>query len=1057
MKTKLRLILSGFFVLASSLIFAQQKTISGSVSDSNGLPLPGVNILVKNSTVGTQSDFDGNYTIQANAGETLVFSYVGFGTQEVPVTASTNTVNVTLEEDAAQLDEVIVTAQGIRKEKKALGYAVSTVSSEQLEQKGEGDIARVLQGKATGVRITQTSGLSGSGTQFLIRGLTSPGNNQPLFIVDGVPFDSGNNGGGSGTTSSSRFLDLDPNNIESVNVLKGLSATTLYGSDGRNGVVIITTKSAASGDYNKKTEITITQSTFFNEIASLPDYTRKQGQGYYGAYFDYQGNWGAAYGNPGQGNVDENGNVPHPYAGSANALAAFPEFATADYKYQFYDRDSFFRTGVVNSTSINANGGTEKTKFSMSYSNLYDQGFLPGNRLKRDAFSIGGSAKLSNNFTVSGVLNTTFTNYQSPRIFDIFSAFNTIPTSVNFVGLPFQSPIDGSEISFRDAVANPLWVVNNTGSEQDVNRTFGNFNATYNFGEGINLTYRLGLDTYTELNTIYQNRGSNSTNAIPEGSYFTDNFRSTIFDHTILLDLDKDLSDVLNLNAQVGANSKSTRIDYSSTSSTGQANFGILGHEGFENTTANSSVVGQTGRARRLNKPALFAQATLGINNFLYFTANGRQEWTSNFVNNSIFYPGASFSFVPTSLIRDLGGDLVNYIKIRGGYGTSAGFDDGYPTFAGLVDNAQSFIRPNGDAVATVNQPNLLANTDLDPFNIEEYEVGIETRFFNNRFSFNGSYFYRITNNLIFTRDIDPASGGTLIPQNINEFETTGFEFDFEIIPVKTEDIRWSINGFFTTNETKVTELDVDRALFASPFSNSDLGNYLVEGLPVTTIVGTAVLRDDAEEGSLFLTDGNLVVDSTGENYLQDPDLKVIGDANPDFISSLGTSFSYKNFTLSMLWQYQHGGDIYSTTTSTLLQRGISTATDNVDPTQGVILTGVFEDGTPNNIVNDSGDAYLNLYGNADEFSIFDATTIRLQDVSLTYNFSDKALEKTPFGSFSVSLIGQNLWFDAVNIPDGVNLDTNTLGTNAAGNGSGFETQIGPSSRRYGVSLKTTF
>ncbi|MBT8263964.1 MAG: TonB-dependent receptor plug domain-containing protein, partial [Muriicola sp.] len=283
MRTNLNGILTLLLAFVVHLTFAQEKTVSGTVTDQDGLPLPGVNIVVVGTTTGTQSDFDGNYSIRASAGQTLLFSYIGQKDVRVDVGAS-NTINVQMEEDAQALEEVVVTAQGIKKSKQALGYAVSEVSNEQLEQRAEGDVGRILTGKASGVNIQNQSGLSGSGTSIIIRGLsTFSGSNQPLFIVDGVPFDSGTNQQGDfvdGNTGSSRFLDLDPNNIESVNVLKGLAAATLYGTAGRNGVILITTKNGAAGATTKKSEVTVTSSMFVNNIASLPDYQDEYGNGF---------------------------------------------------------------------------------------------------------------------------------------------------------------------------------------------------------------------------------------------------------------------------------------------------------------------------------------------------------------------------------------------------------------------------------------------------------------------------------------------------------------------------------------------------------------------------------------------------------------------------------------------------------------------------------------------------------------------------------------------------------------------------------------------------------
>ena len=299
MKTKLNGILTLALVFAVQLLFAQEKTISGTVSDGDGIPLPGATVIVQGTTNGVSTDFDGNYTIFANEGETLSFSFIGYVAKTVVVGAS-NTINVTLETDSQQLDEVIVTSLGIKREKKALGYAVSEVDQSQLEQRADGDIGRVLAGKASGVNITNQSGLSGSGTSIMIRGMNSfSQGNQPLFIVDGIPFSTETNNQGDfvdGNNGSSRFVDIDPNNIESVSVLKGLAASTLYGTQGRNGVILITTKAGKAGAGGpRKTEITVNSSVFVNEMASMPEYQNDYGGGFDQSFGWFFSNWGPAF------------------------------------------------------------------------------------------------------------------------------------------------------------------------------------------------------------------------------------------------------------------------------------------------------------------------------------------------------------------------------------------------------------------------------------------------------------------------------------------------------------------------------------------------------------------------------------------------------------------------------------------------------------------------------------------------------------------------------------------------------------------------------------------
>jgi TonB-dependent SusC/RagA subfamily outer membrane receptor len=359
MRTKLNGILTLLLAFIVQISFAQDKTISGTVTDQDGLPLPGVNIVVEGTTTGTQSDFDGNYQISASAGQVLLFSYIGQKDERRTVGAG-SVINVQMLEDAQALEEVVVTAQGIKREKKALGYAVTSVGAEQLESRPEGDVARVLSGKAAGVQITAAGGMSGSGTNVTVRGLSSfSGSNQALFIVDGVPFSNDTNQSGDfidGNTGSSRFLDLDPNNIENIEVLKGLAAATLYGTQGKNGVILVTTKAGAATTGPKKTEITISQTFYTLQHGSIPDYQQEYGNGFDQSFGWFFSNWGPSFdrdGVAGWGNqsaIDDQGTLEHPYSTTSvqKTRDAFPEFQGARYDWRPYNSvEEFFDPGLV--------------------------------------------------------------------------------------------------------------------------------------------------------------------------------------------------------------------------------------------------------------------------------------------------------------------------------------------------------------------------------------------------------------------------------------------------------------------------------------------------------------------------------------------------------------------------------------------------------------------------------------------------------------------------------------------------------------------------------------
>ena len=1077
MKTKLNGFLTLFLALLVQISFAQERMVSGVVTDNGGLPIPAVNVLIKGTSEGTQTDFDGKYSIKVSTSQTLIFSFVGMKSREV--IASSTSLNVKMDDNSVELEGVVVTSQGIKREKKSLGYAVSEVKSKDLEQRADGDLARVLSGKASGVNIIAQSGLSGSGTNVVIRGLKSfSGSNQALFVVDGVPFSTDTNSSGrqgdrndfvNGNNGSSRFLDLDPNNIESVSVLKGLAAANLYGSEGRNGVILITTKSGSSKKVQSKNEVSISSSLFFNEIASLPDYQNKYGNGFDQAFGWFFSNWGPSFdkdGLSGWGNsdaFDANGTLPHPYS-TASFSAAFPELAGARYDWKPYNSvKDFFRTGVIKNYSINLRGQSKDgdISYNINYGHNDDEGFTPGNSVIRNTLSIGGRAKLSNKFTITGTLNYAKTNFISPPVAlsqgngatgtgsSIFGDLWFTPISIDIFGLPYQNPNDGSSVYYRqnNSIQHPLWTLNNSGTEQTTNRVFGNASVNYEINKNLNILYRAGLDNYNEANINYQNKGgvnSNSGDArTASGFYETWNNTNTIWDHSIILNGKYSLSEKLNLNFNLGGTSNNEVYERNGVASDNQQIFGVLRHYNFSNSLPIESF------AER-NIVGLYAQTEFEYNNYLYLTLAGRNDWVSNFLpdNRSIFYPSASIAFIPTTAIEKLSSENgLNFLKLRLGIGTSANFGGlGYPTSNTLTLDVRDLQDDSGQNIITNASGQNLGNPFLKPELLVENEIGIEAKFFKNRFGLEASYYTGYTKDLIVTRPLDPSTGYTQTQTNIGKIERHGIELDLTAAIIKSNEdgFNWNANANFTSNDTEVTDLglDTERVVY-SGFSN--LGNVAEVGHPLTSIFGSRILRD---------ANGNLVVGSDG-NYIQDPNDGIIGDANPDWILNVGNNISYKNFNFGFLINYTHGGDIYSSTISTLLGRGLIVET--VDRERTFILPGVNQSGQPNNIQLNNSDYYFNnvLFGPS-ELQIYDASTIRLQEISFGYSLPKKVLDKSPFGSITFTLSGNNLYFRAINTPKGANFDPNTSGT-GVGNGIGFDFLNGPSSRRYGLSVKATF
>ena len=1052
--------------------FAQEKTVSGTVSDNTG-GLPGVSVIIKGTSTGAETDFDGKYSIRAKSGDVLVFNYLGYKTVEKTV-GSANVIDVTLEEGGEVLDEIIVTAQGIKREKKALGYAVSKVDSEQLEQRSEGDIGRLLSGKASGVNIQTQSGVSGSGTSILIRGMSSfSGSNQPLFVVDGVPFSSDTNAQGNfvdGNNGSSRFLDIDPNNIESVNVLKGLAAATLYGTQGRNGVILITTKSGSSGRSVKKQEITVSSSVFFNEIASMADYQNDYGGGFDQAFGWFFSNWGPKFERDGPGGwgsssaFDSAGTLEHPYSTASTATGipqAFPEFAGARYEWRPYNSvGDFFRTGVVRSNNINIRSSSEdgKINYNINYGSLDDEGFTPGNSVGRNTLSIGGNAKLSNKFTVSGTMNYARTNFKSPPVAasygsnvggsnaSIFGNLFYTPRSVDLMGLPFENPIDGSSTYYRqnNSIQHPLWTVKNAGNTQLTNRVFGNALLSYALNDNINVNYKFGFDTYSENNSNFSNKGGKTGSvANQSGVYETWNNTNTINNHNLTVSGNYDLSDDLNLGFTVGFDSRSDIFDRSGVSSTGQQVFGVLRHFNF-------AVQDEIQAFQRRNILGAYGSAVLGYKETAYLTVQSRTDWVSNLSseNRSVSYPSASVSFLPSKafeFIQD--SDFVNFLKVRASYGSSASFASGYPVSTTLSLNTQAFNTDEGVDIVTNSTSSFLGNPDLKPETINEIEFGLEGNFLDNRLTVDFSIYRRITNDLRVNRPLDPSTGYDNTLTNVGEIQNDGIELDLGIDIIRNEGngLNWNTNFNYSSSEAIVTDLglDTDIVVFAG-FSNR--GNAAIVGESLGTMIGSAIDRDD---------NGNFKVNGSGSYVIKNGN-NIIGDANPDFLLNMSNQISFKNFNLGFLFNWTQGGDMYSQTVQTLLGRGVVNQA-GIDRANSFILPGVNPAGETNTTqINNSTYYFSNVLYGPDEMGVYDATVFRLQELSLGYSLPSNMLEKTPFGSLSVTFSANNLWFHAPNMPENTNFDPNVAGL-GVGNGRGFEYLNGPSSRRYGLSVKASF
>jgi TonB-linked SusC/RagA family outer membrane protein len=1046
-----------FSLAFAASLYAQERTITGKVTSAeDGSPLPGVNVVLKGTSTGTATDADGNFAISVpSTGGSLTFSFIGLQTQEVPIGDRT-AVNVSLALDVAQLGEVVVTAQGIVRDRRALGYAVTQVNEKLIAQRPETDIGRILQGKVPGVNITSTGGVSGTGTNITIRGYSSiNGSNQPLFVVDGVPFNSSTNAQQGfttgGQTTTSRFLDIDPNNIESVSVLKGLSATVLYGDQGRNGVILITTKSGTSK--RKDAQVNVVTSVFRNNIASIPKYQNNYGLGFQQNIGFFFSNWGPHF-----SDVDV---VRHPIDALSDASLRnqFPEYHdNFSYEYKAYEDPStaFFRPGTIFNTSVGVSGGGANTTYNATFGHTNEEGFTPGNTLKKTNFGLGLTAQASSKLMVRSSfmfattdmetppLNAGFGSNPSGGIPSVFANVFYTGRSVDLANLPFETPVDKRSVYYRSGndIINPKWVAKYYTDQSLTQRFFNSTSLTYDILDNLSLTYRLGLDTYTEEQERRYNKGGGGgvSAQINSGYYRTITINNTIWNQDVILAFNKKLSSDINFVAKGGFNSRYDKYKQVGIQSEQQLAFGLFRHSNF---ITNAQSGNFTSEFQRLG---VYGEVSADYKEMVYLTLSGRNDWASVLEeeNRQLFYPGASLSFIPTTAFSGLKSDMINDLKVRVAYGTSAGWPNPYGTRNVLPQNARGFVTSGGAAISTQTVDNFLGNPNLLPELHKEFEIGFEGRVLKNRLNFDISLYEKNTRDLITNAPLDPATGftGTLI--NIGNVRNRGIEISLNGTAFTIGDLRWDATLNWATYRSVVTELseDLDEIAYAG-FTN--LGNFAIAGRPFGIIKGTGIQRDE---------NGNKVVAGNGQ-YLASSELMELGDPNPEWTSALINTLTYKGFTLSFMFEYRYGGAIYSTTVATMLARGL-TADVDFPRSLTMILPGVKQDGTPNDIQVTGSNYFFDNYFFTDEAPMFDGSTIRLREASLAYQIPKSVLSRTPFKNATIQLSGSNLWYNAYNTPKDVRFDPDVLSL-GVGNGLGFDYLTGPSSRRYGATLNLTF
>jgi TonB-linked SusC/RagA family outer membrane protein len=1060
---KLSLIL--FVLLSVVTVTIAQRTVTGSVKDNNGEPITGAGVAVQGTDVGAITDIDGMFTIDVpNGSNTLVVTFIGYTDKIVDVTGLSS-VDVTLAEGAL-LEEVVVTALGIKRDKKALGYASTTVSAAEIERKPETDVARALAGRTPGVNIASSAGLAGSGTKINIRGTsTISGNSQPLWVVDGVPVNTSaneNNDFNDGNVTPTRNLDIDPNNIESMSILRGLAATTLYGSQGRNGVILITTKTGSTGAKKKKYYGSLSQS--YGQIkAHIPQFQNKWMNGFDGDYGEFFSNWGPVFSvTQAQGFKA----AVHPYS---EQKSVFPELAIIQGNYEpvAYPNNvnDFFQTGIQNTTSAQAGVNSEAGGFNVSFSKLNETGYIKNNNLDRLNLTIGGSANVSKRLKFNGNFSFVNTDFATPPVGaglgsnsnggpSTFANLFYTPRNIDLMGLPYQNPITGASVYYR-AIPNPRWVLDNAAQKNLTNRFLSSVGASFEVAKWMNVNYRVGFDTYSEAQAYQGNKGgAGYQSELLNGFLRTTDGTNTIVDHNFFISGNKELTSDFDLSYNVGVNHRDDKYSQTGLESLQQVVFGLMNHRNFTISNSRDFRGSNLSFSTRRIIMGAYGDMTFGYKNYLYLNVAGRNDWASSHEAGirSQFYPGFSLSFVPTDAIASLQGSLLDYMKLRVGYGTSANFADSYNTRQTLFLSSQATVDGVGNLV-TQGIPNLLANPSLRPELQSELEFGVETKLFDNILGIDLSVYDRTAKDQIISRPLDPSTGYGRTLLNAGTISNKGVELGVTVTPFRGKNFTWMLRGNFTKNKSLVEDLPAGSTeINVDGFNN--LGSFAIKGQPFGVIKGTYVVRDGAGGRT-----GNLTVNSDGR-WVTSSSTGIIGDPNPDYMLSGFSDITVYGLTLGGQLDFVKGGDIFSFSAVTPVGRGVAKDLEDFNPTLPVILPGVSQaDGKPNDKpipASQWGFGSSPIGGAADDRGIYDATRLRLREISLAYTLGKKIFKNTFVESATIALVGNNIWYRAINTPASAKVDPDrtAFGT---GNGAGFDFLGGPSAARYGATIKFNF
>jgi TonB-linked SusC/RagA family outer membrane protein len=1025
--------------LVSMQSMQAQTTVTGTVTDSNsGIPLAGATILVKGTSNGLSADFDGNYSINVSTqSATLVVSYIGYTDKEIAVNNQT-TINVALVEDANQLDEVVVTALGIKRERKSLGYSVQELKGSSIVDSREPNMVNALSGKITGLQVIKSSNGPAGSSKIVLRGYSSlTGDNQPLIVVDGTPLDNFTGASSEGFWSPSTDLgnglaDINPEDIATLSVLKGASAAALYGSRAGNGVILITTK---TGKSSKGLGISYSATAGIQSIFTSPDLQSSFGQGSVGAYDEYaQSSWGPKIEGQTETGPEQGATVFNVYDNIGN----------------------YYKNGFSKNHSLSLQNSTESGSFYTSVNYLDDEGISPSATLERLNLTARGVSKFGKDkkWTVDTKVqyNKTTANNRPRTGFGGLSAYQTI---INFPRSrdirDYSDGVDefGNQIWFdpNSSQINPYWANERRLSSDSRDRFIMSGSLKHEINDWLNAEVRAGADLYT-TNTeskVFAGTSSNSTYGLGKSTFNEQNYSG------LLVAAKDNVFGKFGGSVTLGGNlMQRQRSGLSSNSGT------LLVPNLFSlNNGVDPASVGQSFSTKKIN--SAYGLLQVNYDGYLFVDVTGRNDWTSTLSkdNRSFFYKSVSSSFVISDMITTNGGDLPSWFtfgKIRGSYAEVGNDLDPYQ-----LRNSYSIGNdPLGNTTAGTDS--VLLNPDVVNELIKSVEIGLEARFLNNRIGLDVAWYKSNATNQLINLPLDPFSGFNSKKINAGDIQNKGIELTLKTkILDKDEGVSWDMDFNYSANENTIEELSEDVTTYSlGGFDNFNISADV--GGDYGVIVGSKFRRVE-DEGSPFF--GRIMVDADGLP-LASAEKSVLGSQVPDALLGITNMLAYKNFSFSFLFSASIGGEIFSGTNHALQRSGLAAVTAVNGERADIVFDGVVDDGAGNLSENTTGATPQNYWsaitgrsGNLgiNEANIYDATHVRLRNVNLTYNFDKAWLNKTPFQGLSLGVSANNVWMISNDLngvdPEAVN------GTRS--NANGFENLAPPTTRTVFFNIAAKF